>query len=379
MKPEAPTYVEPTTEASSPRPSPAPQKQAKMRLAFVHSPALVRYMMVLVITAFVTAILATALMIGLHGVISDAPNSKPTAGKPSDDANATYPFADGAEGVALIPWAENVTVIPVESIAAEHAALADLSSGQIIASRKADDIIYPASMTKVMTLIVAVENLKNESSLKDTVTISQEVYDKMRAQEASGVGFEAGEQLTVEALLYALILKSDGIAACELARYVAGSEEAFVALMNQKAAQMGLTHTHFENPTGLHHANHKSTSREIASIMAYAMKMNLCRKILSAKSYTAPCVGAGGKNFKYDFYHKLLVELFDATPSHQPTAMSVIAGKTGYTDEGLFCLVTYAETPDGRAYVCVTAEAKTKNYHACITDYLTIYNTYAKP
>ena len=287
------------------------------------------------------------------------------------------PFADGASGNVLLPWADNVKIIPADSIHASYAALADVSTGQIIASRKADEVIYPASMTKVMTLIVVVENLPDKSSLEDVITISNDVYEEMKRQGSSGIGLDPGEKMTVESLLYALMLKSDGIAACELARYVAGSEEDFVELMNQKAEKMGLTNTHFENPTGLFHKDHKTTSREIATIMAYAMNMKLCRKILLTQSFTAPCVGADGKTFNYSLYHNLIVTQFEKITPNQPNEVKVAAGKTGYTDESRFCLVTYAESADGHGYVCVTA--KSGGYSECISDYLTIYNSYAKP
>ena len=151
----------------------------------------------------------------------------------------------------------------------------------------------------------------------------------------------------------------------------------FVKLMNEKAAEMGLTSTHFENPTGLFHPDHKSTAREIASIMAYAMNMKLCRKVMLTQSYNAPCVGADGKVFSYNLYHSLIVTQFDRIPVNQPDTVKVAAAKTGFTDESRFCLVTYAESADGHGYVCVTA--KGDSYNACIADYITIYNTYAKP
>lgn len=287
------------------------------------------------------------------------------------------PYADGVSGSVKLPWAETVQVIPAGTITASHAALADLSTGEIIASRKADEKIYPASMTKVMTLIVVVENLPYESSLKDTVVISQEVFDSMEQQGASGIGLGVGETLTVESLLYALMLESDGIAACELARYVAGSEEDFVELMNQKAEKMGLTGTHFENPTGLYHPNHYSTSREIASIMAYAMNMSLCRKVLLTQTYNAPATDATGYSFHYFLQHNLIVRQFKRYTPNQPSAVTVLAGKTGFTDESGYCLVTYAASPQGHGFVCVTVQGD--NYGTNIADYLTIYNTYAKP
>ncbi len=348
------------------------------------SPRLNAYVVILVSILVLSLILSTVLFICARSVYFDF-NTPPRSSGNIDDKNSggvanndgERPFADGARGNVLLPWSETALPIPANSISSLYAALADLSTGEIIASRKADEVIYPASMTKVMTLIVVVENLPSEGSLQDIITVSNDVYEEMKRQESSGIGMEPGEKMTVESMLYALMLKSDGIAACELARYVAGSEEDFVELMNLKAEKMGLTNTHFENPTGLFHANHKTTSREIASIMAYAMNMKLCRKILLTQSFTAPCIGADGKSFNYNLYHNLIVTQFDRIQPNQPNQVTVAAGKTGYTDESLFCLVTYAESADGHGYVCVTA--KSGGYPACIADYLTIYNTYAQP
>lgn len=338
------------------------------------------YALLLAVATVVIFVLSLCLFIGGRAVYFDF-SDKPAdvtdtpGGVAAGDGNR--PFADGAVGKVLLPWAEQVQIIPEANINATHAALADLATGEIIASRKADEVIYPASMTKVMTLIVVAENLPNESCLKDTITISNEVYEEMKRQGSSGIGMVAGEKLTVESLLYALMLKSDGIAACELARYVAGSEEDFVELMNQKAEKMGLTNTHFKNPTGLFHKEHTSTAREIATIMSYAMKMQLCRRVLMTQSYNAPFTTVDGQNKNYYLYHNLIVTQFDKIKPNQPNAVTVLAGKTGFTDESRFCLVTYAESADGHGYVCVTADGQ--SYNTCINDYLTIYNTYAKP
>ena len=355
------------------------------RPTFSLSPRLNIFLLAFLLVLILALVFSTVLFICARDEFFDfdLPISRPS--KPDGDGTGDgitndegdRPFADGAVGNVLLPWADSAQAIPADSIDASFAALADLSTGKIIASRKADEVIYPASMTKVMTLIVVVENLPSESSLRDVITVSSEVYEEMKRQGSSGIGMEAGEKLTVEAMLYALMLKSDGIAACELARYVAGDIKTFVALMNKKAQDMGLENTHFENPTGLFHKNHKSTSREIASIMAYAMNMRLCRKIMLTQSYTAPCVGADGATFDYNLYHNLIVTQFDKIQPNQPKSVKVAAGKTGFTDESRFCLVTYAESADGHGYVCVTA--KSDSYADCIADYLTIYNTYVKP
>ena len=334
---------------------------------------------VLTISLVLLCVLIPVLLIGGRKTYFNFP-AKPTVNESGGGVaseKGDRPYADGVSGNVLLPWADNVQIIPANSINAAHAALADLKSGEIIASRKADEIIYPASMTKVMTLIVVAENLPSEDCLTDVITISQDIYDEMKRQGSSGIGLEPGEKLTVEALLYALMLRSDGIAACELARYVTGNVEDFVELMNQKAEKMGLTNTHFENPTGLFHASHTSTCREIASIMTYAMNMSLCRKILLTQHYNAPCVGADGKTFHYTLLHNLMITHFESITPNQPTTVKIAAGKTGFTDESLYCLVTYAESTDGHGYVCVTA--KGESYRACVQDYRTIYDTYVTP
>ena len=291
--------------------------------------------------------------------------------------SGSHPFATGREGDVTLPFSEACIVLDKKLINSTRAVLVDLSRGEVIASRKGDERMYPASLTKLMTLIVVVENLAETSSLSDEVTVSEEVYRAMRNAGASGAGLEAGETLTVKSMLYLLILRSDGIAACELARYTAGTEEAFVTLMNHKAASMGLTNTHFANPTGLQDEGNYSTCRDMAAILAYAMDIALCREILTAEKYDAPCTSQG-KAFTYFLYNNLLLSMLtEKYPGERPKTVQVIAGKTGYAGgESGYCLATYAVTSDGRAYLCVTSQSE--SYLNCIQDYITLYDKYVK-
>ncbi len=346
--------------------------------------SLSRGLVILCATLLVT-LLAGAILLAFGGAsfwimptLPPAGTEEETSVKPEDGPpDATYPYADGKGGHFLLTLPADSTTVDASMLDSSHAVVADVTSGVVLASRLGDELMYPASMTKVMTLIVAVERLPYDKSLQDTVTISQEVHDRMVAEGSSGIGFQPGMKLTVEALLYALMLQSDGMAACELANYIAGSEAEFVRLMNQKAADMGLSATHFENCTGLNHPRHQSTAREMASIMAYAMNMKLCRKVMTTELFRTPVTMADGEVQTYGFYNALLVHQFEKNPVHQPKTMDVIAGKTGYTPESRYCLVTYAETADGRGYVCVTADAA--NYAACIADYIKLYDTCIKP
>lgn len=314
----------------------------------------------------------------------------PDAPVETGDSIATpgsHPFADGATGNVTYPFDDDVQVIFKSDLYSQRAALIDLSSGEVIASRLADEKMYPASMTKIMTLIVAAENLPEEVSLDYPVTISTATYDAMYRAGASGIGLEPGEQLTVESLMYLTILNSDGIAATELARYIAGSESEFVSLMNRKASSMGLERTHFANPTGLQDEANYSTCRDMAAILAYAMDMSLCRRILTASSWSAFCtITTGkdaGKSFHYYASHYLLDTLMTKKYADvKPNSLVITAGKTGYAGASSgYCLASYAVSVDGRAYICVTSQAQSSSningYEACLRDHKWIYDTYA--
>ncbi len=311
-------------------------------------------------------------------------------GSSVSDKDGSYPFADGAElngedKIALIPFADDTSVIHNEhALYSPHAVLVDVSAGQVIASSRADTQIYPASMTKIMTLIVVVENIPEEADLQEMLTVKKQNYETWVNTQSSGFGFKTGQQISVEALLYFLILDSDNLAAMELAEYVAGSQEKFVEMMNQKAQAMGLENTHFVNPTGLQDEDHYSSCRDIASIMNYAMNMTLCRRVLTAESYTASYVDVDGAQMTGYAYHDLLVTKFESygvKKNAQPDTVTVKAGKSGWTGEDSgYCLATYAVDDNGKAYVCVTAKGSDPNKSlgsfVYIEDYLTIYNNY---
>ena len=262
---------------------------------------------------------------------------------------------------------DRTATIPESGIDASHAILVDLTTGEAVAQRLADERIYPASMTKIMTVLVAVEELST-AELETTFTMTAEIVDAAIAEGASRAGFEAGERVKLIDLLYGAALPSGADATAALAQYIAGSEEKYVELMNQKAERLGLTETHFVNASGLHHDDHYSTVREIAALMAYAMENELCRKLLSAASYTTAATEV----------HPYGITLYSTTFSRMSKTtfgpVSVIAGKTGYTEEARFCLVSLATRPDGREYVLVTAGGSSK--YAPAADCDAVYGKY---
>ncbi|MBQ9161821.1 MAG: D-alanyl-D-alanine carboxypeptidase [Clostridia bacterium] len=360
--------------AKSPEPHTWPVSTKKFYLS--HKDKLYITVLLALIALFAVIAVTVSLVWHFH-----APQGGVNNGTTAGDTTSAQ-TEDSAKGETLFPTIEFIPAgisdsaddIAVDSIKSTNAVFLDVTNMTVTASRLADERTYPASLTKVMTLIVAVENLRGSSALTDTITVSEEVFERMRKEGASGAGLEPGEQLSVESMLYALMLKSDGIAACELAKYVAGSEEAFVALMNGTAERLGLEDTHFVNPTGLHDNDHYSTCRDLANIMAYAMQNEFCKKIMTEDLYVASCTQANGNKFEYQFYHSLLVTQFDKLNKTLPNSAVVTAGKTGYTEESGYCLVTYAQADNGNGYVVVTTGAS--SYSDCISDYITVYEAY---
>ena len=228
------------------------------------------------------------------------------------------------------------------AIRSENVILVDLDSYMSTVEKGADQRIYPASMTKVMSLLVACENIK---SLNTVLTVTEEVVEYSREMDGSGIGLSVGDRLTVQDLLYLTAYQSDTIAVIMLANHVAGSETGFVNLMNSKASALGLKNTRFANPTGLHDENNYTTCREMAAIFAYALENPLCKELLT--SYTAYKIGD-----QYTLYSTWYSGRFKDNPNL--STVKVSGGKTGYIDESGFCLVSYAiGKSTGKKYIQV--------------------------
>ena len=221
--------------------------------------------------------------------------------------------------------------------------LMDADTGEIIAYKANDEKLFPASLTKVMTLIVTVENTKN---FNDTVEMTSEMIEPLFADDASLAGFPVGDKPTIEEILYGIVLPSGADATVAAAKYVAGSEKAFVKLMNEKAEQMGLKNTHFMNTSGLHDENHYSTADDMAAILSYAYNNEICRKILSTSDYIIPT----NKVREDEIYLK--ATLFKRMYGDEMPDVLVKGGKTGYTDEAMHCVEAFADVK-GKTYIGV--------------------------
>ena len=233
-------------------------------------------------------------------------------------------------------------------VSSPYAALLDVNNHKIIAGKQADTKMYPASMTKIMTLIVVTDNI---DKIPQTYTFEFEMLNRLFREEASVAGFVEGETVDVEDLLYGLILPSGADAAEALAIMVAGSNEEFAKLMNAKCNELGLKHTRFANPTGLYDGEQYTTPAEMAMIMEYAMRDELRAKVLGTYQYKTKATAQHPEGIQ------LTSTMYSRIYGNEAPGVLVKGGKTGFTNEAGSCLVSYAVTNKGNAYVFCTGGA----------------------
>ena len=257
---------------------------------------------------------------------------------------------------------QNTTGLVGDELDADYAVLVDCDSHKILAQKNSDVRMYPASMTKLMTIIVAIEHTEN---FQDTFTMTQDILNDLWEQDASMVGFSAGEPCTVMDMLYGAALPSGADATIGLAYYVSGSERAFVRLMNRKVKELGLKDTHFMNTSGLHDENHYSTAEDMAVILEYCLQNELCRQVISTAHYTT----SSTENHPDGIY--LSDTMFNKMDGHEVPGITIKGGKTGFTDEAGHCLASYGETNDGQCYIVVTSKGtdRFQPVHDCIKLY----------
>lgn len=256
-------------------------------------------------------------------------------------------------------------------INSEYAVLVDVANQAVLAEKKADAVINPASMTKVLTVLVASEHLESQANLADTVTIDFSITDYCYRNDCSVVGFLVDEEVTVKDLFYGTILPSGADAALGLANYIAGSQEAFVALMNEKLEELGLSDTaHFTNCVGLYDAEHYCTVYDMAMILKAAMDDPLCREVISTKiHYTEPsALHPEGMVLSNWFMRRI--------EDKDSGAVTVLGGKTGYVDESGNCAASCGQDEGGNLYICVTGKAGSSSL--CMADHVALYTGYVK-
>lgn len=252
-------------------------------------------------------------------------------------------------------------------ICSANAILIRADDGAILLDKNASQRIYPASMTKIMTALLAIEETPD---MEKKVTIKKPLIDELIRQDASMAGFKGGEQVSIHDLLYGVILPSGAECCVSIAEQLEGIEANFVRSMNMRAEQLGLTGTHFVNTTGLHDPDHYSTVKDIAALLSFAVKNPTFRKVFTTMKYrTSPTnLSSKGVSFSSTMWRGL--------NSLKAGKAEILGGKVGFTDQAGLCLASMASY-NGKEYILVTAGARNV-YRGHIKDAVTVYSSLGK-
>ena len=234
------------------------------------------------------------------------------------------------------------------------AALFDVEQAQTDFSYQVYDRLFPASTTKIMTALVAIES----GDLSQTVTVSEAAAASSFAADESVCELELGDQLTLKDLLYGLLLCSGNDAAVAIAEAVGGDVETFVGMMNEKAEELMATSTHFVNPHGLHDENHYTTAYDLYLMFHEALGYETFREIIGTHSYTAVYEDGNGKEKISEW---TIGNYYMNGKQETPEGLTVFGGKTGTTQAAGYCLVMGSRTEDGREFASVIMKADSRN------------------
>ncbi|WJH34236.1 D-alanyl-D-alanine carboxypeptidase family protein [Paenibacillus aurantius] len=254
--------------------------------------------------------------------------------------------------LGLTAWSTGSSrVLAVEPITthAQGAALIDVTSGRILYSQQGDRPMRIASLTKIMTAIVAIE----KGDISDMVTVGPNAYRK----EGSSIYLNLGEKISLEHLLYGLMLRSGNDAATAIAEHVGGSVEGFATLMNAKAEEIGMDHSHFMNPSGLDHNEHYASANDMAKLTAYALKNPKFREIVKTPTKKVP-----RENQPWDSVwnnKNKMLKIYDGADGV----------KTGYTKLALRCLVSSATRGTQQLAVVTLNDSDDWADHSRLLDY----------
>lgn len=283
-------------------------------------------------------------------------------------AAATSTAENEVEAMAPQPKPQLVKMELTAADLESSAAYLTDSEGNVLLDINSEERLYPASLTKIMTAIIAIEKVPD---LDATVTVPSDIFQYIVEEQASTAGFSPGETVTYRDLLYGTLLSSGAECCLTLASDIAGSEEQYVSMMNKKALDIGMKDTNFENVCGLHDYNHYSTAYDISVLLNYALKNKTFKEIFTSHEWLT-----------YTDMHSSGITLpstmFSVMASDEFRGGKLMGGKTGYTSEAGLCLASLAEI-DGKEYTLVTMGADgshaTSPFH--IMDAKKVYETLA--
>lgn len=256
--------------------------------------------------------------------------------------------------------------VKIGKLSSKYVALYELESWNELYKKNSQEKMFPASLTKMMTAVILIEK---SNDLDAVVKLDSDMFESLYKEGASMAGFLPGEIVTKKDLLYGILLPSGAECCVGIAINIAGSESEFVKIMNQKAKEIGMKNTHFENSTGLNSKEHYSTAEDMALLLKYALQFEIFEEAFTASSYYVQPT-----NMHVDGV-TLYSRLFNDLPDSSLVNGKILGGKTGYTEEAGLCLASLAEI-NGKKYILVTAGAEgnhtTSPYH--ILDAKNIYN-----
>ncbi|SDX51551.1 D-alanyl-D-alanine carboxypeptidase family protein [Paenibacillus sp. PDC88] len=281
-------------------------------------------------------------------------------------------------------WFQNTrntpdAIVPYE-LYSSNAKLVRLADNEALLNVNSEEKIYPASLTKIMTAILAIESLSN---LEETVQLRAEIFPPLVSEGAAMAGFLPHEDVKAIDLLYGILLPSGAEASVALAQFVSSSEETsgaleqfvssseeqFVAQMNKKAAELGMRNTHFTNPTGLHDEEHYSTIDDLTILLKYALRNKQFKEIFTTTRYSTSASSLHPDGIT------IYSTLADQSDQMKLANGEIKGGKTGYTERAGLCLATYAVI-SGEEYILITAgadgNAHSEPHH--LQDAIQIYN-----
>ena len=266
----------------------------------------------------------------------------------------------------------NVQVVNGRSgqIYSPYAVLINADTGEILMDTGGEERMYPASLTKIMTAIVAVEHTED---LDERVVLDKDIFEDLHGTDASMAGFQPGEEVTLKDLLYGILLPSGAECCLAYARYMSGTEADFADLMNRKAEELGMGHTHFSNVTGLHSENHYTTAEDMAILLKYALSNRIFREAFTSRTYDVESTNIHPEGFSFQSTLSKGLEEIDFEDKAIGDEI-ILGGKTGYTDEAGLCLASLAHIHE-QEYILVTAGAsgshQTEQYN--ILDAVEVY------
>lgn len=237
-------------------------------------------------------------------------------------------------------------------ITAEAGALFDITDSAVLCSKHATERLHPASITKVMTALLALE----EGNLDDIVTVTE--ASVITEAGASLCGIVPGDQISLRDLLYGLMMPSGNDAANAIAVHMAGSVDAFAEKMNERARRLGAMHSNFKNPSGLTDSEHYTTAYDLYLIFHEALKQPLFREIIGTHSYTANYKNKDGLSAAQTW---TVGNWYQKGDMEAPDGVTVLGGKTGTTKAAGYCLIMAEQDDFGKEYISVVLKSDSRN------------------